>query len=172
MTRLFGKKPVLAIVTKPSSGQSKRLFLCSDATGNFRFDLEFLPEHSRTFGLADAMLHPLSVYSLCWNIEVAFYQQKTFWVLGDYMLRSQTGIERLLNLLSLIYAVMILPPHLDAEFQQFQSCSPQQTRLLIGDLIRRQPFFDTFVCRVQTLNISPDLADVLKSLVKCEFHSA
>ena len=26
LTRLFGKKPALAIVTKPTSGQSKRLF--------------------------------------------------------------------------------------------------------------------------------------------------
>ena len=31
--------------------------------------------------------------------------------IGGYMLHSQTGIERLLNLLSLIYAVLILLPH-------------------------------------------------------------
>lgn len=48
LTQLFGKKPVLATMTKPSSGQSKRLFLCPNATGNFHFDLEFcqnIPVH-------------------------------------------------------------------------------------------------------------------------------
>ena len=79
LTRLFGKKPALAIVTKPTSGQTKRLFLCSNATGNFHFDLEFLPQPSRSFALTNAMRMPISVYSIRWNIEVTFYQQKTFW---------------------------------------------------------------------------------------------
>lgn len=167
LTHLFGKKPTLTIVTRPTSGQNKRLFLCSNTTGNFHFDLEFLPQPSRSFALTDAMLMPLSVYSIRWNIEVTFYQQKTFWALGDYMLCSHTGIERLLNLLSLIYAIMLLLLHLDDIFQKFQFCSSQQTRFFIGDMIHRQLFFDSFMHHVETLNISSDLVQRLKLLAMC-----
>ena len=83
------------------------------------------------------------------------------------MLRSHTGIERPLNLLSLIYAIMLLLPYLDDTFQKFQFCSPQQTRFLIGDMIRRQLFLDTFVHHVETINISSDLVQRLKLLAMC-----
>ena len=85
------------------------------------------------------------------------------------MLRSHTGIERLLNLLSLIYDIMLLLLHLDDIFKKFQFCSPQQIRFFIGDgdMIHRQLFFDTFVHHVQTLNISSDLVQRLKLLAMC-----
>lgn len=56
------------------------------------------------------------------------------------MLHSQTGMDRLLNLLSLIYALMLLLPYLDADFGHLQSCSPQQTRFLLGLQIQNQLF--------------------------------
>ena len=72
LTRLFGNRPVLAIVTNTFFGQSNRVFLCSNTTENYHFDLEFLSQPSRSFALTDAMLMPLSVYSIRWNIEVTF----------------------------------------------------------------------------------------------------
>lgn len=62
------------------------------------------------------------------------------------MLGSQNGIEHLLNLLSLIYAVLILLPYLNAHLQQssakhfpFRRSHP-----------RKQLFFDTLAERIQT----------------------
>lgn len=82
------------------------------------FALEFLPERARAFILVNAVLIPLSVYALCWNIEVVFYQEKTFWSLKDYMLRSQTNIQCFLNLLLLIYTVLIFLHYLNIDLLQ------------------------------------------------------
>ena len=30
----------------------------------------------------------MTIYSLRWNIETAYYEQKTFWALGDYPMQS------------------------------------------------------------------------------------
>jgi len=40
----------------------------------------------------------LLLYIFKWNIEVSYYEQKTFWSLCSYMVRSQKGIEMLVNL--------------------------------------------------------------------------
>ena len=53
------------------------------------------------FTNADADFLPLTIYTLHWNIETAHYEQKAFWALGDYRLRSKVGIERLVNLLTI-----------------------------------------------------------------------
>ena len=38
---------------------------------------------------------PLFLYSFRWNIETSYYEQKTFWSLCSYMVRSCKGIEML-----------------------------------------------------------------------------
>ena len=44
----------------------------------------------------DRMKHiPLFLYSFRWNIETSYYEQKTFWSLCSYMVRSCKGIEML-----------------------------------------------------------------------------
>ena len=40
---------------------------------------------------------PLFLYSFRWNIETSYYEQKTFWSLCSYMVRSCKGIEMLVN---------------------------------------------------------------------------
>ena len=42
---------------------------------------------------------PLLLYSFRWNIEVSYYEQKTF---CSYMVRSCKGIEMLVNLINAI----------------------------------------------------------------------
>ncbi len=37
---------------------------------------------------------PLGLFSLRWNIEISYYETKTFWSFRDYMVRSVEGIER------------------------------------------------------------------------------
>lgn len=121
-TMLFGALTVYAIVTKHKGGKSYRLFLCTKEPHELQFDVSFSDESAAVFALADTNFLPLTIYALRWNIETAFYEQKTFWALEDYRLRSQTGIERLLNLLTLIYAGVKLLPYLAEDFQALKSC--------------------------------------------------
>ncbi len=167
MTNLFDKEQVFAIVTKSRSGNSKRLFLCSKSPTQLKFDLAFLSEATDVYAQSDAMLLPLSIYALRWNIEVAFYEQKTFWALGDYMLRSGTGVERLINLLTLVYSSMTLLPYLDRDFSRFMDCSAQQTRFLLGNLVRKHVFLTTFA---DVLETKKNLSCFAKRLRSLAFH--
>ncbi len=42
---------------------------------------------------------PLRLYSFRRDIEVSYYEQKSFWSLCAYMVRSRRGIETLVNLI-------------------------------------------------------------------------
>ena len=44
---------------------------------------------------------PLFLYAFRWNIEVIYYEQKTFWSLCSYMVHSRKGIEMLINLINI-----------------------------------------------------------------------
>ena len=48
----------------------------------------------------------LFLYSFRWNIETSYYEQKTFWSLCSYMVRSCKGIEMLVNLINICYCAM------------------------------------------------------------------
>ena len=55
----------------------------------------------------DRMKHiPLFLYSFRWKIETSYYEQKTFWSLCCYMVRSCKGIEMLVNLINICYCAM------------------------------------------------------------------
>lgn len=49
---------------------------------------------------------PPFLYSFRWNIETSYYEQKTFWSLCRYMVRSCKGIEMLVNLINICYCAM------------------------------------------------------------------
>ena len=163
-TNLFGSRTVYAISTKSKEGKRYRLFLCTENPQNLPFDLAFSDESAARFAKADSNFTPLTIYALRWNIEIAFYEQKTFWALGDYRLRSQTGIERLLNLLTLCYASTKILPFLSHDFHFLKGLSPQQARFALSKAINREIFFPSFIARLETANISPNLISSLKSL--------
>ena len=123
ITNLFGKKPVHAIITKTSNG-SQKLFICTA-----KADIDFLP---------------LTIYSMRWSIEVAYYEQKKFWALGNYMLRSKIGIERLTNLLTLLYSFMTVLPFYDKAFSDLSHNSPQQSRFVVGMTVWHELFLTAF----------------------------
>jgi len=64
--------------------------------------------------------------------------------LGNYMLRSKIGIERLTNLLTLLYSFMTLLPFYDKTFSALSDNSPQQSRFVIGMTIWQELFFAAF----------------------------
>ena len=144
ITNLFGKKPVHAIVTKNKSG-NHRLFICTKDPEqlNFAFDSSELGKAS-LFAKADVQFLPLTVYTMRWHIEVAYYEQKKFWSLGAYMLRSKVGIERLMNLLTVLYSFMTVLPFYDKTFAALSHNSPQQSRFVIGMTIWHELFSAAF----------------------------
>ena len=144
ITRLFGNRPVHAIVTKTKSG-STRLFICTKSPEQLNFDFNSTElGRASLFAKTDIQFLPLTIYSLRWNIEVAYYEQKKFWSFGSYMLRSKVGIERLTNLLSVLYAFMTLLPFYDSTFFSLASNRPQQSRFIIGMNIWQELFSVAF----------------------------
>ena len=161
-TKLFVSRTVYAIATKAKDGNSCRLFLCTENPQNLSFGLAFSDERAAFFAKADTNFIPLTIYALRWNIEVAYYEQKTFWALGDYRLRSQTGMERLVNLLTLCYSAMKILPFLSDGFLFLKGLSPQQARFALGQAINREVFFASFVAHLETAKYSPKLINILK----------
>ena len=144
ITNLFGKKPVHAIVTKTKNG-TQRLFICTKSPDalNFDFTASELGKAS-LFAKSDIQFLPLTVYSMRWHIEVAYYEQKKFWSFGAYMLRSKVGIERLTNLLTVLYAFMTLLPFYDDTFLSLAHNSPQQSRFVLGMTVWHELFLTAF----------------------------
>ena len=50
------------------------------------------------------------------GIEISYYEQKTFWSLCSYMVRSCKGIEMMINLINVAYCAMKLLPYQDESF--------------------------------------------------------
>ena len=145
MTNLLKKHPVTAIVTESKSG-SRRLFLCTASLESLYFDTNCLGVGKAVhYADTDISLLPLTIYALRWHIETAYYEQKKFWSLGDYMLRSKDGIECLLNLLTILYSMMSLLPFLDSYFSFLSGKSPQQSRFFLSYQIQQDLFFAAFV---------------------------
>ena len=163
-TRLFGGRVMYAIVTQTKSEKGYRLFLCSENPEKLCFDLEFLKnEHALAYARHDISLLPLTIYSMRWAIEVSYYEQKQFWALGDYMLRTRNGIERLINLQTLVYAYVKLLPYLSKDFSCLKECSPQQTRFVLGSLVQQQIFLSTLPLPLEDIKNSAALGDFFQA---------
>ena len=100
--------------------------------------------------------------------HAAYYEQKTFWALGDYRLRSKVGIERLVNLLTLCYSAVKLLPYSIGDFCALRGSSPQRTRFTLGRLIRQEVFFASLTPH---LEIGKNAASLLKRLQSLLFAS-
>ena len=171
-TMLFGKRSVWAIVTKSEKSGQFRLFLCTKDPKELRFDLSLADAKAALFANADVDFLPLTIYGLRWNIEVSYYEQKTFWALGDYRVRSKVGIERLVNLLTLCYSAVKLLPYSTGDFCALQGLSPQQTRFMLGRSIRREVFFATLAERPELSKNASSLLNLLKSLAFDSLNAA
>ena len=154
MTNLF-KTPVYMTVTAANLDNHKgyRLFLSTITHQK----LYAMFSNRKTVDIDSsraAWLLPLRLYSLRWNIEVLFYELKTFWSFGNYMLRTKQGIDNFVNLLSVSYACAKLIPFADVFFSDFVHASTQTTKFALGDAIRKDLFFTHFVDFIETRHIS------------------
>jgi len=151
LTKLFGKtKEVYVTVTTPDllSHKSYRVFISTVLPT--ALSQEFAGYEKK---LSDSLvsqqlwLFPLFLYSFRWDIEVFFYEQKTFWSFGLYRLRGKAGIENFVNFFSICYACMQILPFKDTRFSAMINESPQTKKYAIGEAIRREIFLWGFISK-------------------------
>lgn len=105
---------------------------------------------------------PLFLYSFRWNIEISYYEQKSFWSLCRYMVRSCKGIEMMVNLINIAYCAMRLLPYQDERFSDYRDKSVQDLRFALSEGIRQQVFFAIFVKNIETRIKSSSVINALK----------
>ena len=172
LTNIFGDKVVNAYVTEGSSG-SRRLFFCTADPASIHMSFAWQEKEAlKNVGSSDMEHVPVRLYKMRWPIEVGYYEQKTFWDLSRYMVRSQAGIERMLNLVNTAHSAMkILPYHYDC-WKDFRDKSPQELRFVISEQIRRQVFFASLGAKAQTMGKFRSLFDTLTQLAEEIWNAA
>ena len=104
----------------------------------------------------------LFLYSFRWNIEISYYEQKTFWALCSYMVRSCKGIEMMVNFINISYCAMKLLPYIDNEFADYKDKSVQEFRFAVSEGIREHIFFASFVQNIETRIKSTSVINAIK----------
>ena len=96
LTNIFGDKCVHAYVTASNkTTETRRLFFSTIAPEAVRMACAW---HEKAplnqTGKEWLQYVPLFVYSFRWGIEVGYYEQKTFWSLCSYMVRSKRALKQ------------------------------------------------------------------------------
>ena len=147
LSNLFGERRIFAYVTSTELiGGSRRLFLSTITPVTLSLFCAWQEvEPLNQTGMDWMMYVPLFLYRFRWNIEVSYYEQKKFWSLEKYMLRNRIGIERMLNLITVLYSAMKLLPYLEKDFSEYQTESVQDFRWYLSKRIREQLIIQCFV---------------------------
>ena len=164
LTNIFKDRKVLAYVTCPDrESGSLRLFF---STVSF-YDLQILCAWQEKSPLSqttssNAVYIPLFLYMFRWNIEVSYYEQKTFWSLCSYMVRSSKGIELFINLINTAYSSMKILPYIDRDFKDYKNMSTQEFRFVISRQIWEQVFIADLLNSTENIKKSEVLFKLLK----------
>lgn len=173
LTRLWGGRVVYAIVTLPRSGNgSRRLFFCTKDPEDIVLDYDSCADDAiRGYGKEDIRYLPPACYMHRWDIEIAYYESKTFWSLEGYRVRSREGIERLVNLECMAYSAMTLLPYSDGYLSCYQSASAQETRFGIGQEIQASIIFSSFVEKLETIKKAHSLIKIIEYYILSGFKN-
>ncbi len=173
LTRLWGERVVYAMVTLPKSGNGRRrLFSCTKNPESILLDHGRCEDDTiRGHGEENVQFLPLACYPLRWNIEVTYYESKTFWSLEGYRVRSREGIERLVNLECIAYSAMTLLPYSDGSFSCYRSASAQETRFGIGQQIQASMIFSSFVGKLETVKKACSLIKIIEGYILSGFKN-
>lgn len=168
LTNIFGSRQVMAYVTAAEKDTcSRRLFFSTVFPEQLQIFCAWQEKAPLNQTGSDWMKYiPLFLYSFRWNIEVSYYEQKTFWSLCSYMVRSRKGIEMLVNLINISYCAMKLLPYKDEMFFKYRAESVQEFRFALSEQIRRQVFYATFVKNIETSIKSKVIVNILKQLLQ------
>ena len=167
LTNIFGRREVMVYVTSPSKDSSTRRLFFSTV---FPQQLEIFCAYQEKSPLNQTgsgwmQYIPILIYTFRWNIEVSYYEQKTFWSLCSYMVRSWKGIEMLVNLINITYCAMKILPYQDEVFSKYRTESVQEFRFALSSQIREQVFYALFVKNIENQIKSNAVMNSLKQLV-------
>lgn len=168
LTIIFSSREVLAYVTasEKSSG-SRRLFFSTVSSEQLQIFCAWQEKAPlNQTGSIWMKYILLFLYSFRWNIEVSYYEQKTFWSLCSYMVRSRKGIEMLVNLVNISYCATKLLPYKEESFSNYRNESVQELRFALREQIRKQVFYATFVKSIETSIKSNIIVTALKHLIQ------
>ena len=157
-------------ITQPKKGGARKLFLCTDPKRSEYLDcaaLDLDPKYARFLKKRPEFVG-LAAYGLRWMIETVYLEQKTWWGLCDYRLRSQAGFMTLINLNSVLYAITSMLPHLDENLASLVNLSIQERRARIGRTLDKKLILSTFVKECVTHGNSGDLATAYSTF--CESY--
>ena len=168
LTNIFGKREVMAYVTAPKKDSgSRRLFFSTILPEQLQIFCAWQEKSPLNRTGSDRMQFiPLLLYVYRWNIEVSYYEQKTFWLLCSYMVWSRKGIEMLVNLINVAYCAMKILPYQDEMFSKYRTESVQEFRFALSGQIREQVFYAIFVENIETHIKSNTIINTLKQLIK------
>ena len=168
LTNLFGQREVLAYVTAADpANSSRRLFFSTVFPEKMQIFCAWQEkEPLNQTGVNWMKYIPLFCYSFRWNIEVSYYEQKMFWSLCHYMVRSRKGIELLVNLVNITYCAMKILPYQDTTFSKYRMESVQEFRFALSGKIREQVFFTAFVKNAESNIKSVTVIKALKQMVQ------
>ena len=125
-----------------------------------------------SYGAEQVLYLPLAWYGLRWNIEVSYYEEKMFWSLGGYRIRSKEGIERLANLIGLSYSAMTLLPYQEERFSRYQCSSAQETRYEISQQIQSELILCRFGKFLETVKNCSALIKVVEDYILSGFRKS
>lgn len=147
------------------------MFLCTKDSREIAFDWGRNADKTiRSYGKENVLYLPLGWYGLRWNIEVSYYEGKTFWSIEEYRLRSKEGIERLVNLISLSYSAMTLLPYSDPAFSNCQTASAQKTQYEINQQIQANIILCNFEKFLETVKNSAVLIKIVEDYILSGFR--
>lgn len=164
LTNIFGDRCVHTYVTAANKTTvTRRLFFSTIAPESVRMACAWQEKAPLNQTCSEWMQYvPLFVCSFRWNIEVSYYEQKNFWPLSAYMVRSKKGIETLVNLINILYCAMKILPYKDETFSAYKNSSAQEFRLALSQQINQQVIFASFVKNVATIIKSNALVKAIK----------
>lgn len=168
LTNLFGQREVLAYVTASGKTQgSRRLFFSTIFPHQMQMFCAWQEKAPlNQTGSSRMKFIPMLCYCFRWNIEVSYYEQKTFWSLCSYMVRSQKGIEMLVNLINIAYCAMKILPYQEKTLSKYQGASMQEVRFALSVQIRQQIFYASLLQNIETGIKSSIVIKVLQRLLK------
>ncbi len=166
LTNIFGARQVQAYVTAADKEDgTRRLFFSTIFPAQLQIFCAWQEKSPLNRTGNDWMQYiPLFLYSFRWNIEVSYYEQKTFWSLCGYMVRSRKGIEMMVNLINISYCAMKLLPYKEETFSQYRNVSVQEFRFALSEQIRQQIFYVNLVKNIETYIKTNVIAEALKHL--------
>jgi hypothetical protein len=153
VTRLFSKAVIVFVTVKDvATLSSLRLFIC---TSDMPFSME----------AKDKTDPSKNTHFIRWNVEVLFYELKTFWSFCQYMLRNMKSIEVYTNILCAAFCAVTLMPFSNNEMESLQFSSPQESKACLADAIKREVILCSFAKSIENTKMYTEIQDLLSSFM-------